>query len=196
MKKEVDGAYFFAWGQLRRQLRALGVASKECDAKRHEIHEQVCGRDKSHNDFTPRETNLVIDKFRELSGAIRTTDYERGCRIYVIRQICASMDKGESYAQGIADQMDREGRLLSGPIRRVPGQTKGEHEMILWETELTRGPVVRRLLTELQPAELDKVIVALREYQDRGVVYEPVDEFADDGDEMADVISTGDPDPF
>lgn len=172
MKSSVEGAYFFAWGQLRRQLRALGVPSKDCDVKRHEIHEQICGRDKSHNDFTPRETNLVIDKFRELSGAIRVTDYERGCRIYVIRQICASMGKGESYAQGIADQMDREGRLLSGPVRRAPGQTKGEHEMKLWELELTRGPVARRLLRELKPEELDKVIVALRKYEELGVVAE------------------------
>jgi hypothetical protein len=167
VKKEVEGAYFFAWGQLRRQLRALGVASKECDAKRHEIHEQICGRDKSHKDFTPRETNLVIDKFRELSGAIRDTDFERGNRIYVIRQLCASMGKTEEYAQGIADQMDREGRLSTGPIRRAPGETKGEHEMKLWEAELHRGPVVRRLLRELIPADLDKVIIALREHAER-----------------------------
>jgi hypothetical protein len=172
MKASVEGAYFFAWGQLRRQLRALGVPSKECDAKRHEIHEQICGRDKSHKDFTDRETNLVIKKFRELSGAVRVTDYERGCRIYVIRQICASIGKGESYAQGIADQMDREGRLLTGPIRRTPGETKSERDMKLWQLELTRGPVVRRLLSELKPEELDKVIIALREYVKGGVVYE------------------------
>jgi hypothetical protein len=173
MKDSVEGAYFFAWGQFRRQLRGLGVPSKECDAKRHEIHVDALGYDKSHTKFTNRETNLVIKKFRELSGAIRTTDYERGCRIYVIRQICASMGKGESYAQGIADQMDGEGRLLSGPVRRAPGQTKGEHDMKLWELELTRGPVVRRLLSELKPEELDKVIVALRKYEELGVVAEP-----------------------
>lgn len=182
MKKSVESAYFFAWGQLRRQLRALGVPSAECDAKRHEIHEQVCGADKSHKDFTPRETNLVIDKFRELSGAVRMTDYERGSRIYVIRQLCASVGKGEEYAQGIADQMDNEGRLLLGPIRRAPGQTKGEHDMAKWEAELMRGPVARRLLHELLPAELDKVIVALREYIERGVIEEPVGATAEEGD--------------
>jgi hypothetical protein len=164
MKGSVEGAYFFAWGQLRRQLRALGVPSKECDAKRHEIHVQVLGRDKSHKKFTSDETTDVIKKFRELSGAVKETDYKRGSRIYVIRQICASMGKGEEYAQGIADQMDREGRLLTGPIRRQSGQTKGEHDMAIWEAELQRGPVSRRLLHQLKPEELDKVIVALREH--------------------------------
>lgn len=210
MKASVEGAYFFAWGQLRRQLRALGVPSKECDAKRHEIHEQICGEDKSHKHFTQRETNLVIDKFRELSGAVRATDYERGSRIYVIRQLCMALGKGEEYAQGIADQMDNEGRLLSGPIRRPPGQTKGEHDMAIWEAELLRGPVSRRLLHQLKPEELDKVIVALRKHEAGGCVNADTsnsqrvghlesDPFANDDDEMSEHISTGDArdeDPF
>jgi hypothetical protein len=168
MNSKIEGAYFFAWGQLRRLMRSQGVPSKECDAERRKIHAQVTGSDKSHSDFTKDETDDVIARFRYLAGVIKQTDFKRGRRLYVIRQLCASMDKGESYAQGIADQMDSEGRLSSGPIRRLPGQTRGEHEMAKWDAELQRGPVFRRLLHELQPEELDKVIVALREHEKAG----------------------------
>jgi hypothetical protein len=169
MKSSVEGAYFFEWGQLRKRLRKLGVPPAECDARRHEIHVQVIGRDKSHTKFTPRETNAVIKKFRELSGSLNTADYERGNRIYVIRQICAGLGKGQEYAQGIADRMDFDHERP----RRSRGQTDGEFEMAKWEAELQRGPTARRLLRELKPAELDKVIVALREYRGCGVIHEP-----------------------
>jgi hypothetical protein len=172
VKESVRGAYFFEWGQLRKLMRKHGVAPATCDARRHELHVEVLGYDKSHKKFDTRETNLVIAKFRELSGSINRTDYERGNRIYVIRQLCAALGKGEAYAQGIADQMDNEGRLLSGPIRRAPGQTKGEHDMAIWEAELQRGPVSRRQLHHLKPEELDKVIVALRKHKPEACVHE------------------------
>jgi len=171
MKASVEGAYFFAWGQLRKLMRSHGVPPAECDAMRHEVHVEALGYDKSHLKFTKDETDDVIDRFRQLSGAIRETDYKRGRRIYVIRQICASMGKGEEYAQGVADQMDFDHERP----RRARGQMDGEFEMAKWEAELQRDTATHhRPVEELSPVELDKVIVALREYQDRGVLHEPV----------------------
>lgn len=197
MKASVSRAYFFEWGQLRKLMRKHGVPPAVCDARRHEIHVEVLGYDKSHKKFSTRGTNEVLKRFRELSGSITLTDYERGNRIYVIRQICASIGKpGDDYAQAIVDQMDREGRLSSGPLERGR-QTPAEFAMTRWNAEVHRDATHRRLLHELTPADLDKVIIALRKFEERGVVREPArDQFADDGDELVQHISSGDEDPF
>ncbi|HMJ04774.1 MAG TPA: hypothetical protein VK474_00830 [Chthoniobacterales bacterium] len=166
----LSGVYFFEWGELRKLLRKGGLAPADCDARRHAIHAEVLGADKSHTKFTDREMNAVLKRFRELSGSLNTKDYDRGARIYVIREICRGLGKPDpdKYAQGIVDQMDSEGRLSAGPHRRAPDETAGEFEMSEWDAELRRDkPKVRRLMSELTPEDLDKVIIALRKQAGR-----------------------------
>lgn len=179
MKASVHRAYLFEWGQVRKALRAAGVPSKECDARRHAIHVEVLGYDKSSTKLNDDETNAVMKRLRELSGSLNCTDYAHGSRMWVIRELCGQLGKTDAYAQGIADQMDCEGRLLTGPLRRPRGQTPGERAMQDWEADLHRTTTPhRRLLRELKPEELDKVIIALRQHVKDGVITEPEPEEA------------------
>jgi hypothetical protein len=163
-------------------MRRHGVAPAVCDARRHEIHVEVLGYDKSHTKFTKQETNEVLKRFRELSGSINLMDYKRGSRLYVIRQLAQAIDaaRGDKFysegdgVQGIVDQMDAEGRLASGPLVKPEGQTAGEFKVAKWDAELRRETTkIRRLLHELEPKDLDKVIIALRKHEDRCAVLEP-----------------------
>ena len=171
MNDAVEGAYFGAWGELRKVMRRQGMPPKIADAMRHEIHVKMIGHDKSHFDFSDRETNAVIKEFRRLSGSLNFTDYERGARIWVIRELAREIDaqNGDTFytegagVQGIIDQMDSEGRLLSGPLERRRGQSDGEFEMMKWDADLHRDQAKhKRLLHQLDLAELDKVIIAMR----------------------------------
>lgn len=52
------------WLDVRNVLITLGGDSlKEADAKRHEIHKDALGKDKSSKDFTNKELDRVLDAF-------------------------------------------------------------------------------------------------------------------------------------
>lgn len=56
--------YFFHWGKVREHYLALGIDSKQVDAKRHQLHLKALGRAKSSKDFTNADLDKVIAAFR------------------------------------------------------------------------------------------------------------------------------------
>jgi hypothetical protein len=117
--------YFREWNGVRMMLRRQGVEAKECDARRHELHQQALGYQRSSKDFTNDELDRVLAEFRALT---RPADLEaqlgaqaqparRG--MWKVRQLCAELGRGVEYASGIARRMNQEGRLGSADLEQL-----------------------------------------------------------------------------
>jgi hypothetical protein len=58
------GLYRREWGLARKWFRAHGLLPMQADAKRHALHKQALGADKSSLDFTNAEFDKVLAAFR------------------------------------------------------------------------------------------------------------------------------------
>jgi hypothetical protein len=56
--------YFREWGMARRWYIAHGLDPQQADAKRHALHRQALGRDKSSKDFNNGDLDAVLAAFR------------------------------------------------------------------------------------------------------------------------------------
>ena len=59
--------YFFEWGNARKWYLAHGLDPKQADNKRHTLHRQALGTDKSSKDFTNADLDKVLAAFRGVS---------------------------------------------------------------------------------------------------------------------------------
>jgi hypothetical protein len=59
-----NALYWRAWAKAKAMLQLGGMKdAQELEAKRHEIHTEALGTDKSHKDFTNKDLDRVLDAF-------------------------------------------------------------------------------------------------------------------------------------
>lgn len=163
--------YFREWGKARRVLRAQGIPPTECDTRRHEIHLEELGEDKSHWDFDNDDFDDVLSEFFAISEPsnlniqLKLANGRRERRLFRIRKLARSMGADDRYVQAIVDQMDAR--------RNDQKRAAGEDEPDKWQRERERDDKPQRKLEDLHPAELTKVMIALRQHEKRVVIAEP-----------------------
>ena len=64
MNAAQQALYFREWGKVRAHYIARGIDPKQADHKRHELHVQALGCDKSSKSFTNADLDKVLAKFR------------------------------------------------------------------------------------------------------------------------------------
>lgn len=108
--KAKDRLYLYEWGCARRVFRKQGFSSQEADAKRHELHIQAMGRDKSHYDFTNSDFDKVLGAFRAISkpadliSQLEALNGRTKRLIFGIRRTAAKMKVGEAYIAAISER--------------------------------------------------------------------------------------------
>jgi hypothetical protein len=159
-----NGLYFREWSTARRALRKQGLSPKECDARRHQVHVEELGEDKSHLAFTEDDFDAVLGGFWKISypwdlaRQLRQLNMRKTRMLYRIRQIAS-----ESYVQGIIDRMDAR-RSESPPLLNHSTSQPDD----AWERERERGERPKRHLDDLDIPDLKNVLVALRQDKRRG----------------------------
>ncbi len=121
----------------------------EENERRHSLYIEALGEDKSINDFDNDDFDhvkaalLAIVDPTDLNAQLAALNGQRKRLLYGIHRLARSMGADEFYVTGIVRTMNREGKLGSSDVQ------------------------------ELGPAELVKVLIALRQHERRGVVHEP-----------------------
>ncbi len=154
--------YFRAWGEARKVLRSKLIPPDEADAKRHQIHREVLGKDKSAKDLTNTEFDRVLAAFRAVSTPVEDLYGQLAAdRVGIeqlrksVRLLCSALERGDDYLEGIARQMNSGGRI-SQPMAEDRANFDYAH---------TKGGEVARktlIFDELIEAELLKIQIALK----------------------------------
>jgi hypothetical protein len=110
--------YFREWNPLYRMLRAQGLSSAECDARRHELHVAALGYQRSSKDFTNPELDCVLAEMRrhtrpgDLDAQLAPERQARKRAEHAMQAMCRRLgEPWPAYAEGIVRRMNREGRL-------------------------------------------------------------------------------------
>lgn len=122
----------------------------EENERRHALYLQALGEEKSltemdNDDFDKvKAALLAIVEPGNLNAQLHALNGQRARLLHGIRKLARSMGADEFYVAGIVRTMNAEGKLGSSELE------------------------------ELAPADLTKVMIALRKHEQRGVVAEPM----------------------
>lgn len=109
--------YWRLWGDARKALLRGGLSSAEANARRHELHVEALGADKSHATFSNRDFDQVkaaflavikSDNMRPQIAQVRMPAARVRGRI---EQLLCVLGKDEDYLAGIAARMNFQGAL-------------------------------------------------------------------------------------
>lgn len=109
--------YRVLWGQVRAVLRARKFTSGECEARRHEIHVEALGYDRSSLALTNAEFDKVKAAFLAITkpASLATQLAQQEMPVTRLRRALgfylAALEEGEEYAESIVQRMNRERRL-------------------------------------------------------------------------------------
>jgi hypothetical protein len=148
-----NGMYFREWALARRTLRKQGLAPADCDARRHQVHLEELGADKSHLEFTEDDFDAVLAGFwkisypHDLARQLRQLNMRKTRLLYKIDQMLGRIGKDRRFAEGVLEQID---------YGIDPNSVDA-----FWQRERERKDH-RRTLDQLNPDELKNVISALR----------------------------------
>jgi len=151
MNQRQNALYWREWSAAKRALMPgrEPFTKAEEEARRHELHVQALGDDKSHLDFNNDDFDHVLAAFRALSrpgdlnAQLHAIGGQRKRLLFVIRSLAKSIGVGDRYVAAIVERMNAEGKLGSSD------------------------------LDQLHPRKLTKVMIALRQHEKRGAVQEP-----------------------
>ncbi len=111
--------YRVEWNKVRQVLRADGVSPKDADAKRHAIHIEALGSDKSSLDLTNREFDEVLKRFQAISqpanlrGQIDLEAMPESRKRFAISRLLAALGKDESHVEHLIESRRAAGRLVT-----------------------------------------------------------------------------------
>src|SRR5258708_1762352 len=63
--------YFREWGLVRAHFIAKGIDPKQAENKRHQLHKQALGMDKSSKDFTNADLDLLNGRVADVEGLVK-----------------------------------------------------------------------------------------------------------------------------
>jgi hypothetical protein len=112
--------YLWEWGQARKWFRAHGLDPQQAEAKRHALHAQALGRDKSSKDLTNGELTMVLAAFRaiydggNLSAQLDAEDDPE-------RRVDHLRANARAIAAECVSHEGSEGAYLDGLSRRIGG---------------------------------------------------------------------------
>jgi hypothetical protein len=146
LSRNQNALYWREWSAAKRALmpgRETWTKDEETN-RRHELHIQALGEEKSHVDFSNDDFDKVLAAFRavsrpgDLNAQLHALNGQRKRLMFGIRRLAKSMGADEFYVAGIVRTMNAEGKLGSDDLE------------------------------QLHPRELTKVMVALKKHESRG----------------------------
>lgn len=111
--------YRFEWARVKAVLATRGMSEAEMEAKRHELHVEALGADKSSTLFSDKEMDDVLGKFREISsaddmtGQIELGDMAASRKRHGVRLLLIALEKDDSYAEHWISRRQKAGRMLT-----------------------------------------------------------------------------------
>lgn len=153
-----NALYWREWSAAKRALmpgRETWTKLEE-ETRRHELHREALGHDKSHLDFTNDDFDKVLGALRaiskpgDLNAQLRQVRGAHRRARFALDQLIAEHGVDRNYVQGIIDQMFP---------TRAPAPDRARDR---WQDEHDQPARPRKLLGELTVDELKKVIIALR----------------------------------
>lgn len=160
-----DRFYWREWSIARRALQASGLSPVECDARRHQVHVEELGEDKSHTEFDEDDFDAVLAGFwkisypNDLHRQLRQLQMRKTRALYKIDELLRLLGKDRRFAEGVLAQIDH-------------GVDPNSIDSI-WQRERNRSQSPRSL-TQVGPDDLKKVISGLRSISKRRSVAEPI----------------------
>src|ERR1041385_6065139 len=138
LTRNQNALYWREWSAAKRVLmpgRDTWTKDEET-TRRHELHIQALGDEKSHVDFNNDDFDKVLAAFRAISqpgnlnAQLHALNGQRKRLLFGIRNLARSIGAGEAYVQGIIDRMD---------ARRGEKPREGDDEIDDWERERERA---------------------------------------------------------
>ncbi len=120
--------YFREWGLVRAHFIAKGIDPKQAENKRHQLHKQALGMDKSSKDFTNADLDKVLAAFyaitrpADLNAQLRQLDQpELRRQEYWARvlDILIELRIGNSRAYDEDDLLNRRVAYVDGLVKKV-----------------------------------------------------------------------------
>jgi hypothetical protein len=111
--------YRVEWNKARQALRAANVSPKDADARRHELHVEALGEDKSSTDLTNGELDLILAAFRAISQPGNfTTQMEQAempatRKRFGIVRLLAALGKDQGHVDQLIESRREAGRLVT-----------------------------------------------------------------------------------
>lgn len=111
--------YRFEWNKARKVLRAQGKTPTEADVRRHEIHIEALGEDKSSYDLTNKDFDAVLKCFKAISEPASFTaqiDLEampESRMRFKIDGLLAALGKGRAHADALVESRRASKRLVT-----------------------------------------------------------------------------------
>ena len=147
LSKAQNSLYWREWSAAKRALmpgRSTWTKHEE-ETRRHEIHIRALGADKSHLDFTNADFDKVLAELRaisrpaDLNAQLRQLNQQHYRLLFGIRKLASELHGAgwRRYVAGIIDHMNADGALQGSD------------------------------LDQLAPADLEKIMIALRKDQAR-----------------------------
>lgn len=147
MNQAQTALYFRHWGLARKWYIAHGIDPKQADAKRHALHKQALGHDKSSKEFTNPDLDKVLAAFQAV--------HDGGNLNAQLRQIDQPEARGRALHARIASLAEACG--IEGGIEGLEGYLKnfmhGRPYARLSERELQQvAGILERRAGQLVPA--------------------------------------------
>ena len=168
LSKAQQALHWALWKRVKAKLmpgRETWTKHEETE-RRHALYIEALGGERSltemdNDDFDKvKAAMLAIVEPGNLNAQLHALSGQRKRLLFGIRKLAKSMGADEFYVQAIIDRMD---------ARR--GEKAGDDQDD-WERERERAEKPQRKIEELHPAELTRVMIALREHEKRGAVHE------------------------
>lgn len=156
------GLYRREWNAARQVLRRGGLSPKDADARRHELHVEALGADKSSTDLTNKEFDEVLKAFRAISrpadfaGQMALADMAAERKRHAIRQLMDALELDDAEMERRIARRQHAGRLVTASAEAaVTFETIGVEDLERLLIDLKRDcrrrwPRKGDLLTEIR----------------------------------------------
>jgi hypothetical protein len=151
LSKQQQHLHWALWKKVKVKLmpgRATWTKAEE-NERRHALYIEATGADLSLTEMNNEQFDLVLGAMHaviepgDLNAQLRALNGKRKRLLFGIRKLARSMGGDDFYVAGIVRTMNSEGKLGSNDLE------------------------------ELSPADLTKVMIALRKHEARGMIHEP-----------------------
>lgn len=153
--------YFWEWGRVRDVLKGRGMDGALIESRRHQLHKQALGADKSSKDFTNADLDKVLAAFRaitepgNLRAQLRALEQPAERKADVWLQIDALLEElavGTHEALDEYDLHERRMRYVGGILERVIGRGRTWDSLTDAEAAKLYWTLRNRVLAQRQKA--------------------------------------------